>query len=165
MAEIRTNMVSLLDIGLIMGKESQIVEMGDGFNELTESWGPEIDTKQYVNMKAKSSTLKGFEFSMTPEREYISDDLQKAIDYLFKNFPVGKACETFYYRYYKTDIKGNTGECIKVPVIVAPDSTGGSGGDPLTSSIQLSGNGDVVKGTVTITESGWTFAEAASASS
>lgn len=159
MAENRTNMVSLLDIGLLMGSTSKIVEMGDGYTELTESWGPEIDSKQYINMKNKSSSLKGFDFSMSPEREYISDEMQKCIDYLFKNFPTGKACETFYYRYYKTDIETETkaGDCIKVPVIVAPDSTGGSGGDPLTSTIQISGNGDVVKGTVTITESGWTF--------
>ncbi len=159
MAENRTNMVSLLDIGLLMGSTSKIVEMGDGYTELTESWGPEIDSKQYVNMKNKSSSLKGFAFSMSPEREYISDEMQKCIDYLFKNFPTGKACETFYYRYYKTDIdsESKSGDCIKLPVIVAPDSTGGSGGDPLTSTIQISGNGDVVKGTVTITESGWTF--------
>lgn len=35
MAENRTNMVSLLDIGLLMGSTSKIVEMGDGYTELT----------------------------------------------------------------------------------------------------------------------------------
>lgn len=90
MAENRTNMVSLLDIGLLMGSTSKIVEMGDGYTELTESWGPEIDSKQYVNMKNKSSSLKGFAFSMSPEREYISDEMQKCIDYLLRISQQGK---------------------------------------------------------------------------
>lgn len=160
MAQDRTNMVSLLDIGSLMsGITANIVELGDGFNEISEDWGPDIASTQYVNMKAKSSTLKGYDFSMTPEREYLSDDVQKAIDDLFKKFPTGSECETYYYRFYKTDIKANSGECIRVPVIVAPSSTGGSGGDILTSSIQINGNGDVELGTVTITEDGkytWT---------
>lgn len=37
MAESRTNMVSLIDIGSWLGgKTANIVEMGDGFTELTE---------------------------------------------------------------------------------------------------------------------------------
>lgn len=34
----------------------------------------------------------------------MSDDMQTAIDTMFKMFPTGKQCETYYYRYYKTDI-------------------------------------------------------------
>ena len=159
MAQNRTNMVSLLDVGLLLGGEtSDIVEMGDGYNELTEDWGPDVQSTQYVNMKSKSSTLNGYDFSMTPEREYMDDDFQTAIDNCFKKFPTGKDCETFYYRYYKTDITGNTGECIKVPVIVAPSSTGGEGGGVLTSAIQINGNGDVQLGTITISEDGYTWA-------
>lgn len=155
MAQDRTNMVSMLDISFIMGGASpNIVELGDGFTEITEDWGPDVGSTQYVNMKSKASTLKGYEFSMTPEREYLSDDVQKAIDKMFKTFPTGKSCETHYYRFYKTDITGTTGECIRVPVIVSPSSTGGAGGDVLTSSIQISGNGDVELGTVTIGEDG-----------
>lgn len=151
MAEIRTNMVSLLDIGSLNGGSTpNIVELGDGFTEITEDWGPDIETSQYVNMDSKSSTLKGYEFSMTPEREYMSDAVQTAIDDLFKKFPTGTKCNTYYYRFYKTDITTNTGECIRVPVIVAPSSTGGAGGDKLTSSIQINGNGNVELGTVTI---------------
>jgi hypothetical protein len=155
MAQDRTNMVSLLDIGsLIGGKTPKIVELGDGFTEITEDWGPDVSSTQYVNMKAKASTVKGYEFSMTPEREYLSDEVQTAIDELFKKFPTGKDCETYYYRFYKTDITSNTGDCIRVPVVVSPSSTGGSGGDPLTSSIQINGNGDVELGTITIASSG-----------
>lgn len=157
MAQDRTNMVSLLDIGSLMGGGTpKIVELGDGFTEITEDWGPDVSDTQYVNMKAKSSTMKGYSFSMTPEREYLSDDVQKVIDDLFKKFPTGADCETYYYRFYKTDITSNSGDCIRIPVVVAPSSTGGAGGDPLTSSIQLSGNGEVELGTVTI--EGDTFA-------
>ena len=43
----RTNMVSLLDIGSLMGGETpKIVEMGDGFSEITEDWGPHTGSKQ-----------------------------------------------------------------------------------------------------------------------
>ena len=150
----RTNMVSLLDTGLLMGGTTNIMEMGDGYTELTEDWGPDIGSTQYVNMKSKSSTLKGYEFSMSPEREYLSDDMQKAIDKLFKKFPTGADCETYYYRFFKTDITSGTGDCIKVPVVVAPSSVGGSGGDTLTSTIQINGNGDVEEGTITIGSDG-----------
>ncbi len=159
MAQDRTNMVSLLDIGLLNGgTTSNILEMGDGFTELTEDWGPDVESTQYVNMKAKASTLKGYEFSMSPEREYLSDDLQTAIDTLFKSFPTGSDCETYYYRFYKTDLTttstSSTGDCIRVPVIVAPSNTGGAGGDILTSSIQISGNGEAELGTITIAADG-----------
>lgn len=155
-AEDRTNMVSLLDVGsLDNGQTPSILEMGDGFTEFSEDWGPDIGTTQYVNMKAKSSTLKGYEFSMTPEREYMSDAMQAAIDKLFKDFPTGSKAQTYYYRFYKTDLTtedgSSTGDCIRVPVIVAPSSVGGAGGDTLTSSIQISGNGNAEKGTITIT--------------
>ena len=154
----RTNMVSLLDIGKLMGgTTANIVMMGDGFTELSEDWGPDVESKQYINMKAKSSTLKGYEFSMSPEREYLSDEMQEAIDSMFKKFPTGTQCETYYYRFFKTDITANSGECIRVPVIVAPSSVGGAGGDELTSSIQISGNGEAEVGTITISESGYSW--------
>ena len=148
-------MVSMLDIGKLMGgTTSNIAEIGDGFTELSEDWGPDIESTQYINMKSKSSTLKGYEFSTTAEREYLADDMQVVIDDLFKKFPTGSGCETHYYRFFKTDITGSAGDCIRVPVIVAPSSVGGAGGDILTSSIQINGNGDVEQGTVTIAEDG-----------
>lgn len=161
MAQDRTNMVSLLDIGTWLGgASSNIVEMGDGFTELTEDWGPDVESTQYINMKSKASTLKGYEFSMTPEREYLDDDFQEAIDNGFKKLPTGKDCETYYYRYYKTDITGGTGPCIRVPVVVAPSSVGGEGGGVLTSAIQIQGNGEVELGNITISESGYSWAAA-----
>nr|DAO44871.1 MAG TPA: apocytochrome F [Caudoviricetes sp.] len=41
---------------------------------------------------------------------------------------------------------------------MCPSSTGGSGGDTLTSSIQINGNGDVELGTITISPEGFTWA-------
>ncbi len=162
MALDRTNMVSLLDIGLLgEGKTSKIVELGDGFTEISEDWGPNTESTQYVNQKNASTTVKGYEFSADLEREYLSDSVQSAIDELFRTFPTGSACETFYYRFYKTDSTG-TGSYkgIKLPVVACPSSTGGAGGDTLTSTIQLNGNGDAVEGTITIGSDGtFTFAE------
>ena len=150
MALDRTNMVSLLDIGALTGSTEKLAEMGDGYTELTEDWGPNTESKQYVNMKNASNTVKGYAFSMTPSREYLSDDMQTAIDTMFKTFPTGDKCNTYYYRFYKTDIKSGTGACIRLPVTVCPSSTGGSGADTLTSSIQINGNGEVEQGTITI---------------
>ena len=160
----RTNMVSLLDIGSLMGGSSpKLVEMGDGYTEITEDWGPNTEQKQYVNMKNSSNSVKGYALSLSPEREFLSDEMQKCINELFKKFPTGTQCETYYYRFYKTDITGNTGDCIKIPVTVCASSTGGSGGDNLTSTIQINGNGEVELGTITINGSTfeWTAKEAA----
>ena len=159
MALDRTNMVSLLDIGSLMGgKTPKIVEMGDGYKEITEDWGPNTQSDQYVNMKNASNTVKGYALSMTPERDHLSDEMQTAINTMFKTFPTGEKCNTYYYRFYKTDITGTSGDCIRVPVTVCPSSTSGAGGDNLTSSIQINGNGDVQVGTITISEGGYEWA-------
>lgn len=171
MANDRTNMVSALDFGIWMRdttSTSDILELGDGFTELTEDWSPNMEEKQYVNMKTKANTLNGYGFSMTPERDHMSDGAQAYIDEAFRKFPTGKAAETFYYRFYKTDkVEGtdNKYKAIRIPVVVAPSSTGGSGGETLTSSIQITGNGDVVEGTITIANGTYTFAEGAAAAS
>lgn len=163
MANDRTNMVSLLNFGKWMGgTESNILELGDGFVELTEDWAPNVEEKQYVNQKTAANTLNGYAFSMTPERDHLSDEAQEYIDDAFRKFPTGTNAQTDYYRFYKTD-KTADGKykAIKVPVIAAPSSTGGSGGETLVSSIQISGNGDVVEGTITIADGAYTFAEGA----
>lgn len=160
MAVSRTNMVSLLDIGTLGGgKAAKLVEMGDGYTELTEDWGPKVNSVQYVNMSNESSTVDGYSFSMSPEREYISDELQTKIDELSKTFPTGTDCETYYYRFYKTDATssddgGLTVKGIKVPVVVAPSSFGGSAGESQKATIQIQGNGDVEECTITVSATG-----------
>ncbi len=156
MAQDRTNMVSLLDIGSLMsGLSENLVELGDGFNELSEDWSPKIDETQYINQKVSSSSVNSYSLSMSLTREYLSDDVQKVIDKLFLDFPTGKDCETFYGRFYKTDVQtsGDTATVkgIRVPITLAPTSTGGSAGSALTSGIDIRGNGNAVKGTYTIT--------------
>ena len=154
MALDRTNMVSLLDYGKWMGgATSNIVELGDGYTEITEDWAPNMEEKQYVNMKTKTNTLNGYALSISPEREYLSDAAQGFIDEAFRKFPTGAKAETDYYRFYKTDKIGDAMKykAIKVPVVVAPSSTGGSGGESLKSTIQITGNGDVTEGTITVT--------------
>lgn len=164
MANDRTNMVSLLDFGKWMGgTTSNIIELGDGVTELTEDWGPEMSEVQYVNMKTKSNTLNGYAFSTTVEREHMSDEAQEFIDDSFRKFPTGKDAETFYYRFYKTDkITDGKFKAIRLPVVAAPSSTGGSGGETLVSSLQLTGNGSVIEGTITIADGTYTFAEGTS---
>lgn len=161
MANDRTNMVSLLDFGKWMGgTASDIIELGDGVTELTEDWGPDMKETQYVNMKTKSNSLNGYAFSTTVEREHMSDEAQEYIDDAFRKFPTGKNAETDYYRFYKTDkVSDGKYKAIRLPVVAAPSSTGGSGGDTLTSSLSLTGNGSVVEGVITIADGEYTFAE------
>ena len=155
MAKDRTNMISLLDIGSLMGGSTEkLAEMGDGFTELTEDWGPNTESTQYVNMKNASNSVKGYAFSMSPEREHLSDEMQTVFNDIFKKLPTGDQCETYYYRYYKTDITSGSGDCIRVPVTVCASSTGGAGGDILKSTVQINGNGDVELGTITIAGDG-----------
>ena len=163
MAEARTNMVSLLDIGSLNGGATpNIVVRGNGFTEIAEDWGPDVSSTQYVNMDAKSSTVKGYALSIKASREYIADAVQTAMDTLFSTLPTGSKCETFYYRFLKSNTTttsgSTTGPCIKVPVTVAPSSLGGSGGDALVSELQISGNGNVIPGKITISSTGtYTF--------
>lgn len=161
MAQDRTNMVSLFDAGRWLGgKTSNILEMGDGFNELTEDWSPSFADTQYVNMKNGASSLNGYAFSMTPEREHLSDEFQSVINEGFKKFPTGSDAESFYYRFYKTDVVDgaeNTFNAIKVPIVCGPASTGGSAGEALTSSIEIHGNGDVKEGTIVVDTEKGTF--------
>lgn len=160
MANDRTNMVSLLDFGKWMvGTDSNILELGDGFTELTEEWSPNTAETTYVNMKTAATTVNGYALSMTPEREHLSDEAQEYIDEAFRKFPTGKGAETYYYRFYKTGKSGDGFLAIKVPVVAMPTSTGGTGGETLISSIQISGNGDAVDGIMKITEGKWTFTE------
>lgn len=167
MADSRVNMMSFLDFGKWMGgTTSNIIELGDGFTELTEDWAPNTSGVTYVNMESASNTLNNYDFSMTPEREHMSDEAQEYIDEAFRKFPTGRNAETDYYRLYKTDkVSEGTYKAIKIPVIAGPSSTGGSGGETLVSSIQINGNGKVVEGTMTITDGEWTFTEGTSTAS
>lgn len=46
MAFDRTNMVSLLDVGKLFGGVStDIQEMGDGYTEISEDWGPVLTVR------------------------------------------------------------------------------------------------------------------------
>ncbi len=159
MALDRTNMVSLFDTGTWLGGSTPaLTEMGDGFTEISEDWGPEFVDTKYVNMKNSSSTLNGYALSMTPEREHLSDTMQTKMNEAFRTFPTGAKAESFYYRYYKTDITVTegvgSGPAIKVPVTAGPSSTGGASSDPLKSSIEIHGNGDVIPGTISIAKNG-----------
>lgn len=166
MADNRTNMVSFLDFGKWMeGKESNIIELGDGFTELTEDWSPNTTETTYVNMQTATTTVNGYALSMTPEREHLSDAAQEYIDKAFRKFPTGKGAETDYYRFYKTGKTDDGFLAIKVPVVAMPTSTGGTGGETLTSSIQISGNGDITEGIMKLIEGRWTFTEVTDADS
>jgi|GEM_PF-5091288 len=93
---------------------------------------------------------------MSADREFLNDDFQAAIVSAFKTFPNGNKAATNYFRFFETDIVDDTAnpivvECIKLPIIAAPTTSGGPGGEEHVTGLALSGRGDAVLGIMTIT--------------
>ena len=90
MAEMRDVLRHYFNIGTESSPEWAL--LGDGITSLTEEFNPESDTKQYINQKNGTTSLKSYTPSMSVEREYISDDLQKWMDSKIKTLPkIGRA--------------------------------------------------------------------------
>lgn len=153
MALDRTTMKSFIDFGLwLNGEDSDILMLGDGFTELSEDYGADIQSTQYINQTSASSTVKGYSMSFTLEREFIPDAMQTKVNKAIRTRPTGEACETFYYRLFTTDkVDGqtNTYHASKEPIVLCPSSAGGGGGDILTTSLTVQGNGTPTEGTMT----------------
>ena len=96
MAEMRDVLRHYFNIGT--ESSPKWVLLGDGITSLTEEFNPESDTKQYINQKNGTTSLKSYTPSMSVEREYISDDLQEWIDSKIKTLPTGSSATSEYVR-------------------------------------------------------------------
>nr|DAH96687.1 MAG TPA: hypothetical protein [Caudoviricetes sp.] len=159
MAEMRDMLRHYFNIGTFASPKW--VLLGDGITSLTEEFNPESETKQYINQKNGTTNLKSYTPSMSVEREYVSDDLQKWMDEKIKTLPVGSAAISEYVRINLMDTPTEAGAypAVKRKCTYQFDSVGGDAGAELVSAMTLGGVGDGVQGTFAVTEGSEAFTE------
>lgn len=157
MAEMRDVLRHYFNIGTESSPEW--VLLGDGITSLTEEFNPESDTKQYINQKNGTTSLKSYTPSMSVEREYISDNLQKWMDSKIKTLPTGSSATSEYVRVnlMETPTAEGAYPAVKRKCTYQFDSVGGDAGSELVSAMTLGGVGDGIQGTFVVTEGSEAF--------
>lgn len=131
--------------------ETDFALMGAGFSALNEATGAQSETTTYINDKASSSYVKGYETSFDFDTELITEEAATAKIYdVSRNQRVGSDAQTDYVRvelFKPIEGEENTyqARCFKVSVEVS-DMTGEG-----ASAVKLSGSlkvlGDFTEGT------------------
>ncbi len=157
MSEMREVLRHYFNIGT--PAEPEWVLLGDGITSLTEEFNPESETKQYINQSNGTTTLKSYTPSISVEREYISDELQKWINEKIKTLPTGSKAISEYVRLNLMDTPTTGGDypAVKRRCTYQFDSVGGDAGAELISAMTLGGVGDGIQGTFTVTEGSEAF--------
>lgn len=141
------------------------VLLGDGITALTEEFNPESETKQYINQKNGTTTLKSYTPSISVEREYISDKLQEWINEKIKVLPTGSSAISEYVRINILDkAAGGKYPAVKRKCVYQFDSIGGDAGAEVVSAMTLGGVGDGEQGYFDVTAGNeeWTTSSSAS---
>lgn len=160
MPEMRDVMRHYFNVGT--HEEPDWVLLGDGITSMTEEFNPESETKQYINQKNGTTNVKSYTPSMSVEREYISDKLQKWWDEKVRVLPIGSSASGEYVRINLMDTP--TAEDA-YPAVLRKctyqfDSVGGDAGAELVSAMTLGGVGDGIQGTFVVTEGSEAFTAA-----
>ena len=134
-----------------MGKSTETFKLlGDGIESLTEEMNPEEETKHYIHMANASNKVKSYQRTFEVDKEdCIEDDVQRWIDSLVDDLPVGATANTSFVRLrLKDSIPDEVGsyKAIKVPCTVSVVSSGGDGGDYVHNVINIKQYGEVVNG-------------------
>lgn len=159
MSEMREILRHYFNIGTL--KEPKWVLLGDGITSLNEEFNPESETTQYINQANGTTTLKSYTPSISVEREYISDELQRWIDEKVKILPTGSKAISEYVRLNLMDTPVDGAyPAVKRRCAYQFDSVGGDAGSPLINAMTLGGVGDGVQGTFDVTEGSEVFKEA-----
>lgn len=150
MAEMRDILRHYFNIGT--PDKPEWVLLGDGITALTEELNPESETKQYIHQKNGTTSIKSYTPSISVEREYINDKLQKWIDDKLKLLPTGGAAVSEYVRVNIAET-GTDGAypAVKRKCSYQFDSVGGDAGSELVTSMTLGGIGDGEQGTFNVT--------------
>ena len=158
MSEMREKLMHYFNIGT--AAEPKWVLLGDGITSLTEEFNPESETKQYIHQSNGTTSIKSYTPSISVEREYINDDLQKWMNEKIKTLPTGSAAVSEYVRIniMETPV-GSAYPAVKRACSYQFDSIGGDAGSELVSAMTLGGIGDGVQGTFNVETSTWTDAE------
>lgn len=124
--------------------------LGDGVEALTEEMNPEEDTKHYIHMSKASNKVKSYQRAFDVDKEdCVDDDVQKMIDKLVDDLPVGANAQTSFVRLRLKDAvqdEEGTYKAIKVPCTVSVTSSGGDGGDYVHNILSVKQSGDDIKG-------------------
>lgn len=159
MSEMREMLRHYFNIGTL--EKPKWVLLGDGITALKEEFNPESETKQYINQSNGTTTLKSYTPSISVEREYISDELQRWIDEKVKILPTGSKAISEYVRLNLMDTPVDGAyPAVKRKCTYQFDSVGGDAGAELISAMTLGGVGDGVQGTFDVTEGSEVFTEA-----
>lgn len=113
--------------------------MGAGFNSLNESTGAKSETTTYINDKASSSYVKGYETSFDFDTELILEEAATEKIYeISRNQKVGGGSETSYIRVelFRPSEEENTYCARKFMVSVEVNNITGEG----ASALKLSGS-------------------------
>ena len=156
MSEMRDVLRHYFNIGTL--EEPKWALLGDGITSLTEEFNPESDTKQYINQKNGTTNLISYSPSISVEREYISDDLQKWMNEKIKILPTGSQAISEYVRINLLDTPtGGKYPAVKRKCTYQFDSIGGDAGSELVSAMTLGGVGDGIQGNFDITSGSEAF--------
>lgn len=133
------------------GETSQYELLGDGITSLTEEMNPEEETKHYIHMSKASNKVKSYQRTFEVDKEdCIDDEVQKWIDKLVDDLPIGESANTSFVRLRLKDaVEGSAGayKAIRVPCTVSVASSGGDGGDYTHNVINVKQQGEDIKGT------------------
>lgn len=156
MAEMRDMLRHYFNIGTIAAPKW--ILLGDGIKSLKEEFNPESETKQYINQKNGTTSLKSYTPSISVEREYISDELQTWINEKMKTLPTGSNAISEYVRINLLDAPVDGAyPAVKRTCTYQFDSTGGDAGAEWINAMTLGGVGDGVQGFFDVTEGSEAF--------
>lgn len=124
--------------------------MGVGFNTLDENPNAQKDSKTYINQKAQTSTIKGYQPTFAFDSDMISDEAAVMALYdIGRNQKTGADAEKDYVRvelFKPIAEKQNTFAARKFKVAVEISSIAGEGGGVMKVTGNLNGVGDFIDG-------------------
>ena len=130
--------------------DAEYALMGAGFSALNEATGAKTETTTYINDKASSSYIKGYETSFDFDTELILEEAATAKIYdISRNQKVGTDAETEYVRVelFKPTDGENTYEARRFKVSVEVSDLTGEGASAVKISGSLKVLGDFTDGT------------------
>lgn len=136
--------------------------MGEGIEELTQTYNAETETKQYIHQASGTTDLKSYAPTISISQEAIEDDDAYTFfdEKIRRPRSVGKASETFIVNvegtYEGKEVTGTTFPAELQRVSISIDDYGGSASDGLSIGYTLNYRGDSIWGTWNATEEKWT---------
>lgn len=165
----RTEFATFLNVGT---KTLPVwARIGKGVTGQTVAYNPNVSEEQYINEESGTSNVESYKPNIpTPQTAYKNDKVFDFVDKLRRNRATGSDAEAeilMVYIYDKTETPGGEGTQAKVTYAaeknncaIQVDDFGGDAGNPVILNYTINLNGDPVKGSVEMADSGLTFTAA-----